>query len=163
MCKKVLVLFFIVIYSLFQWFRGLACVIHTFICHLSGWSSNSHSRDDGGFSCRGGFSFSFLDTWKPIFFHTSHLKLNGASTFPQTLSLGSPLPLAASATFTQMRISKQSTKDDGQTRVSGDCGSHVPLLCFATAEKVHLCSENLSVWNGHMSAVTSRHLSLWCR
>lgn len=44
--------------------------------------------------------FSSLDTGlKPKRFHTSDLKLVGAAALSQTLSPGSPLPFAASATF----------------------------------------------------------------
>lgn len=65
--------------------------------------------------------FSLLDTEKPKCLHTSDLKRDGASAVSQTLSLGSPLPLEASATLALLLnlLSEQSAKDDGRARADG--------------------------------------------
>lgn len=65
--------------------------------------------------------FSLLDTGKPKCFHTSDLKYNGASAVSQTLSLGSPLSLEASATLALLLdlLSVNSAKDDGRARADG--------------------------------------------
>lgn len=56
------------------------------------------------------------------------LKLAGACATLQTLSLGSPSPPAAFATFA-LRF-----EIDGHTWTNGNSNSHFPLLCFAAAE-----------------------------
>lgn len=57
------------------------------------------------------------------------LKLTGASAISHTPSLGSPLPHAASATFTLLLDMYRGTKDDGHgTWADGSCSSHFPSV-----------------------------------